>query len=204
MSELILYTHPMSRGRTIRWLLEEIGEPYRVELLEYGTTMKAAEYLAVNPMGKVPALKHGQTVITESAAICAYLADAFPAAGLAPVTTDPQRGPYYRWFFFAAGPLEAAIVNQALGIEFSEEQRRMVGYGPIPDMLDILERELSPGDYLLGNRFSAADVYVGSLLAWATMSNMIEKRPRFEQYIGRLFSRPAAVRASQADDALLK
>lgn len=204
MDELILYTHPMSRGRTVRWLLEEIGTPYRVELLEYGTTMKAAPYLAVNPLGKVPALQHGSATITESAAICAYLADAFPAAGLAPAAADPQRGPYFRWLFFAAGPLESAIVNRTLGITLSDEQKKMVGYGPIPQMLDVLEQALSNGDYLLGSQFSAADVYVGSLLAWATMGNMIEQRPCFEQYIGRLLSRPAAVRAAQMDDALLK
>lgn len=204
MTDLTLYTHPMSRGRTVRWLLEEIGAPYRVELLEYGTTMKAAPYLAVNPLGKVPALQHGPVTITESAAICAYLADAFPAAGLAPAAADPQRGPYFRWLFFAAGPLESAIVNQTLGFTLADEQKKMVGYGPISDMLDVLEQALSNADYLLGDRFSTADIYVGSLLAWATMTNMIEQRPCFEQYIGRLRSRPAAVRAAQMDDALLK
>ncbi len=103
--ELVLYTHPMSRGRVARWMLEETGQPYRTEVLEYGSSMKAPSYLAINPMGKVPALRHGDAVITENAAICAYLADAFPQANLAPAPGDPLRGPYFRWLFFAAGPL---------------------------------------------------------------------------------------------------
>jgi glutathione S-transferase len=107
--ELIFYTHPMSRGRIVRWMLEEIGHPYRTELLDFGTTMKAPEYLSLNPMGKVPAIRHGDTVVTECAAICAYLADAFPQAGLAPRPGDRLRGTYYRWMFFAAGPVEAAV-----------------------------------------------------------------------------------------------
>src|SRR6516162_8649199 len=110
--ELVFYTNPQSRGRIVRWMLEEIGQPYRTEILEYGTTMKAPAYLAINPMGKVPAIRHGDTVVTEGAAICAYLADAFPDAGLAPPLHDHRRGPYYRWLFFAAGPLETALVNK--------------------------------------------------------------------------------------------
>src|SRR5882757_3467076 len=127
--ELVFYTNPMSRGRIARWMLEEIGAPYRTEILDYGTTMKAPAYLAINPMGKVPAIKHGDTVVTESAAICAYLADAFPDAGLAPPAGSRLRGTYYRWLFFAAGPVEAAVTNKALKVEVSDEQRAFVGYG---------------------------------------------------------------------------
>ncbi len=127
--ELVFYTNPMSRGRIVRWMLEEIGQPYRTELLEYGTTMKAPAYLAINPMGKVPAIRHGDTVVTESAAICAYLADAFPQSGLAPAAGDRLRGPYYRWLFFGAGPLEAAASNKALGFVVPEGRERMIGYG---------------------------------------------------------------------------
>src|ERR1044072_7174138 len=108
MSELVFYTNPMSRGRIIRWLLEEVGQPYRTELIDYGTTGKSPEYLAINPMGKVPTIVHGDTVITECGAICAYLADAFPEAGLAPQPGSKLRGPYYRWLFFGAGPIGAA------------------------------------------------------------------------------------------------
>ena len=119
--DLVFYTNPMSRGRIARWMLEEVGCSYRTELLEYGTTMKAADYLAINPMGKVPAIRHGDTIVTECAAICAYLADVFPDAGLAP--PPDARGAYYRWLFFAAGPLEAAVVNHSLGFEMARIRR---------------------------------------------------------------------------------
>ena len=136
--DLVFYTHPMSRGRIVRWMLEETGVPYRTEILDYATTMKARAYLSVNPMGKVPALRHGTTIVTECAAICAYLADAFPAAGLAPPIDDPARGSYYRWLFFGAGPVEAATMNKALGVEVPAERRGMVGYGSLEDVLRVL------------------------------------------------------------------
>lgn len=201
--ELVFYTHPMSRGRVVRWMLEEVGQPYRTELLEYGGSMKGAEYLAVNPMGKVPALKHGDQVITEVAAICAYLADAFPDAGLAPAPTSKARAPYYRWMFFAAGPMDGAVVNKALGVEVPEDKRGMVGYGSYGDVMNALEMAVSGGPYLAGDRFSAADVYVGSFLGWGMAFGTIEKRPAFERYVGPLMGRPAAIRAREIDDALL-
>ena len=157
-SELIFYTHPMSRGRIVRWMLEEVGAPYRTELLEFGPTMKAPQYLAINPMGKVPAIRHGGTVVTECGAICAYLADAFPNAGLAPPAGDPLRGPYYRWLFFGAGPVEAAVSNKALGLVVPQGREGMIGYGRLGDVLTTLERAVSEGDYLIGDRFTAADV----------------------------------------------
>ena len=201
--ELVFYTHPMSRGRIVRWMLEELGQPYRTELLDYGTSMKAPDYLAVNPMGKVPAIKHGETVVTECGAICAYLADAFPQARLAPPPGDPARGPYFRWMFFAAGPVEAATVNQALGVAVPEERRAMVGYGSMADVLNALEHAVSGEGYLAGDRFSAADVYLGAQIGWGMGYGMIEKRPAFERYWQKLKDRPAAVRASKIDDALL-
>ena len=201
--ELVFYTHPMSRGRTVRWLLEEIGQPYRTELLEYGTTMKAPEFLAINPMGKVPALRHGDTVITETAAICAYLADAFPEAGLAPSVDDPQRGAYYRWLFFAAGPLEAGMINQVMGVSLTEEQKKMVGYGNVDEMLAMIETTLATNDYLLGERFSVADIYVGAFIGWAMHTGMIAQRDVFTRYYERLQSREASIRAGQIDDSLL-
>ena len=201
--ELVFYTHPMSRGRVVRWMLEELGEPYRTELLDYGTTMKAPAYLAINPMGKVPALRHGEVVVTEVAAICAYLADAFPRAGLAPPSGDRLRGPYYRWLFFAAGPLEAAATNKALGVEVPPERRPMVGYGSYADVMNALEHAVSGRDYLLGDRFTAADVYVGSHIGWGMMFGSIEKRPAFERYYERLRGRPAWARAQAIDDALM-
>jgi glutathione S-transferase len=201
--ELVFYTNPMSRGRIVRWMLEEVGQPYRTELLEYGTTMKAPEYLAINPMGKVPALRHGDTVVTEAAAICAYLADAFPEAGLAPPPGDRLRGPYYRWLFFAAGPLEAAATNKAFGLEVPAERKGMVGYGSLAEVLAVLEAALSGREYLVGGRFTAADVYVGSHIGWMMHFGMIERRPAFERYFERLSKRPAARRAREIDDALV-
>lgn len=201
--ELVFYTNPMSRGRIVRWMLEEVGQSYRTELLDYATTMKAPGYLAINPMGKVPAVRHGDTVVTEAGAICAYLADAFPEAGLAPPPGDRRRGPYYRWMFFAAGPLEAAATNTALRVEVPEERRGMVGYGSLAQVVDALERPVSAGEYLAGDRFTAADLYVGSHIGWGMMFGTIEKRPAFERYWERISARPAAARARAIDDSLL-
>jgi glutathione S-transferase len=201
--DLVFYTHPMSRGRTARWMLEEVGAPYRTVLLEYGTTMKAPDYLAINPMGKVPAIRHGDTVVTESAAICAYLADAFPDAGLAPPHGDRLRGPYYRWLFFGAGPVEAAVTNKALNFVVPEGRERMAGYGSFADVLNALESAVSGGEYLTGDRFSAADVYLGSAIGFGMMFGGIQKRPSFERYWARISARPAAIRAREIDDALI-
>lgn len=201
--EIVLYTHPMSRGRVARWMLEEVGRPYRTEILHYGASMKAPEYLAINPMGKVPALTHGATVVTENAAICAYLADAFPQAGLAPPPGDPARGPYYRWLFFAAGPLEAAATNKALKFEVPKDREPMMGYGTYGAALDALEGAVAKGPYLAGDRFSAADLYVASHLAFGMQFGTIEKRDAFEAYARTLGDRPAAVRAREIDDAML-
>lgn len=200
--ELILYTNPQSRGRIARWMLEEIGHPYRTEVLDYATTMKAPAYLAINPMGKVPALQHGAAVVTETPAICAYLADAFLEAGLAPPPGDRLRAPYYRWLFFAAGPAEAATSNKALGFVVPPERERMIGYGRIELVLDTLESAVRQSDYLAGNTFTAADLYVGSHLGFGMMFGMIEKRPVFERYWQRLSARPACRRARELDDAL--
>jgi len=200
---LILYTNPMSRGRIARWMLEEIGEPYETVVLDYGTTMKSPEYLAINPMGKVPALKHGDVVVTECAAICAYLADAFPDKGLAPPPTSRQRGTYYRWLFFGAGPVDTAAVNKALGFEVPENRRRATGYGSIEEVASTLEQAVAKGPYLLGGHFSAADVYLGSQIVWGVEFGSFEKRPAFEAYAARITSRPAAVRAREIDDRLV-
>lgn len=200
--EIVFYTNPWSRGRVVRWMLEEIGQPYRTEVLDYGTTMKAPAYLAINPMGKVPALVHGGMVVTECAAICAYLADAFPAAGLAPAPTDRLRGAYYRWLFFAAGPLEAAVSNKALGVSVPDEKRVMVGYGSIEQVTDVLERAVDGREFIVGDRFTAADVYVGSHLGWGMQFGMVDKRAAIARYVERLSGRPAAVRAREIDDAL--
>ena len=198
--DLVFYTNPMSRGRIARWMLEETGATYRTEVLEYGPMMKSEAFLAVNPMGKVPAIRHRGTVVTEAAAICAYLADAFPEAGLAPPAGD--RGAYYRWLFFAAGPLEAATTNRFLGFEPPADQRSMVGYGTFEAVMDTLERAVAGGGYIAGGRFSAADVYVGSHVGWGLQMGTIEARPAFADYWSRLQGRDARRRAEEIDDAL--
>ncbi len=200
---LTLYTNPMSRGRIARWMLEEVGQPYETIVLDYATTMKGPEYLAINPMGKVPAIKHGDVVVTECAAICAYLADAFPRAGLAPPPNDKLRAPYYRWLFFAAGPLEAAVTNKAMGFSPPADKEGMVGYGTFARVVDVLEAAVSNTPYLLGEKFSAADVYVGAHIGWGMQFGSLEKRPAFEEYAGRILSRPAALKAREIDDALV-
>jgi len=198
---LIFYANPMSRARIVRWMLEEVGEPYETVLLDYGGSMKGAEFLAINPMGKVPTITHGDTVVTEGAAICAYLADAFPESNLAPPPTSNARGAYYRWLFFAAGPVEQAVTNKSQG--FESDKKQMLGYGSFDDTMDALETALSPGPYICGDQFTAADVYVGSQIGWGLMFGTIDKRPAFEAYVGRLNARPAAIRANELDDAAM-
>jgi glutathione S-transferase len=197
MSTITFYTNPMSRGRIVRWMLEELGEPYDTVLLEFGTAIKSPEYLAVNPMGKVPAIRHRDAVVTEAAAICAYLADAFPQRHLAPALED--RGAYYRWLFFAAGPLEAALTAKSFG--FVSDRKQVLGYGSYEDAVNALEIAVSGGPYICGERFTAADVDVGSQVAWGMMFGTLEKRPAFEEYAARLGERPAARRAHELDDA---
>lgn len=199
--ELVFYTNPMSRGRIVRWMLEEVGQPYRTEILEYETTMKAPEYLAINPMGKVPAIRHGDTVVTECAAICAYLADAFPEAGLAP--PPDARGAYYRWLFFAAGPLEQAVVNRALGFEVPADKQRMAGYGTFDAVMDTLQQALAGGGYIAGDSFTAADVYIGASVGWGLQFGSVEERPGFADYAALVADRDAYRRAVELDDAAM-
>ncbi|WP_455873231.1 glutathione S-transferase family protein [Rhizobium yanglingense] len=200
--ELVFYTNPMSRGRIARWMLEETGVPYRTEIMTFGGTMKAPEYLTVNPMGKVPAIRHGETVVTECAAICAYLADTFPEKELAP--RPNERGSYYRWMFFAAGPLEAAATNRALGFVTPAEKSRMAGYGSFSDVMDTLEKAVSASPYIAGDRFTAADVYVGSHIGWGMGFGTFENRQAFADYLGRVTNREGYRRATALDDEVMK
>jgi glutathione S-transferase len=199
MTELTFYTNPQSRGRIARWMLEEVGVPYDTVVLDYAGAMKAPDYLAVNPMGKVPAIRHGDRVVTEGAAICAYLADAFPAAGLAPPTAD--RADYYRWLFFAAGPMESAVIDKAMGIVPTDKQQTMAGYGRLDLAASVLDRAVASREWIAGDRFSAADVYVGAGIGWYTQFGLLEKTPAFAAYLDRLHARPAYVRANELDDA---
>ena len=200
-TDLVFYTNPMSRGRVARWMLEEVGAPYETKVLDYASSMKAPEYLAINPMGKVPAIVHKGRTVAETAAICAYLADAFPDAELAPALDD--RADYYRWLFFTAGPVEAAFSNKAAGFIPDADKQRMFGYGNFDLALDTLENAVNGKEFIAGNRFSAADVYVGSMLAFMMGFKLLEPRPAFSAYVERLELRPAWKRAKEIDDALV-
>ncbi|MBN8845956.1 MAG: glutathione S-transferase family protein [Sphingomonadales bacterium] len=199
--ELIFYTNPMSRGQIVRWMLEEVGVPHEPRILGYGTSMKDSKYLAVNPMGKVPAIVHNGKVVTECAAICAYLADAFPSAGLAPPTGD--RADYYRWMFFAAGPIEQAITAKHFGIEPDADQQRSAGFGTLEHALDALETAVAGKSHVAGDRFTAADVYVGSQVDWGLQFGTIPSRPAFEAYAAGLRERPGYQQAKAIDNALI-
>lgn len=199
---VIFYTHPMSRGRIVRWMLEEVGHPYETKVVSYGPEMKAPAYRAINPMGKVPALQHGAATITECPAICAYLADAFPAAQLSPAPGMSARGAYFRWLFFAAGPLESAVSFQSLKVEIPPEKQGFLGFGSMDQVLDAIEHALKAGPHLAGE-FSAADVYMAGHLGFGLRFGTLEARPAFVEYVERLSARPAAKRAAEIDDALI-
>ena len=191
--ELVFYTNPMSRGLIVKWMLEEVGVDYETRNLEYGDEMKSAEYRAINPMGKVPAIQHGDQIVTECAAICAYLADAFPQAGLAPVVD--QRGEYYRWLFFAAGPVESAITNKHFGVEVNEEQQRMAGYGTYDLTMSVLDDLFANRRYVCGDNFTAVDVYLGSHIDWGIAFGTIQESDNFNGYLDRIRKRTAYQKA---------
>jgi glutathione S-transferase len=195
---IVFYTNPMSRGRIVHWMLEEVGVPYRTELLSFDKNEhKSPAYLAINPMGKVPAIVHRGVVVTEAAAICAYLADAFPKAGLAPALDDPARGTYLRWMFFGAGCVEPAIIDRML--QRPDASRPMaLGYGSYDATLNALEKAVTPGPFVLGDRFSAVDVYLASQIGWGMGTKALEARPAFERYSARCTDRPAFKRFSAA------
>jgi len=198
---LKFYTNPMSRGQIARWALHEAGADYEQILLEYGTSMKAVDYLQINPMGKVPAINHNGKIVTEGAAICAYLAEAFPDAGLAPTATE--RADYYRWLFFAAGPIEAAITNKSLGFEVAQDKEMTAGYGNYDRVVDVLDSKLQADDYVCGSRFTMADVYFGAQVIWGTQFGTLPKRDSFVAYAQRLTERDAHKAAKAVDDALI-
>ena len=201
MSDLIFYTNPMSRGQTVRWMLEEIGEPYDTEILDYGTTMKSEPYLSINPMGKVPAIRHKGRVVTEVAAICCYLADAFPEANLAPPPAD--RADYYRWIFFTSGPIEAAFTNKSMGWEAPPERQPMLGYGSYDTALKTLENYLASKPFITCDRFTAADLFVGAYVNFMLEFKLVDPRPAFTDYAARMTDRDAYRRAKAIDGKLI-
>lgn len=201
MAKLTFYTNPMSRGQTIRWMLEEVGEPYETVILDYGTAMKAEPYLSINPMGKVPAIVHRGKVVTEVAAICCYLADAFPQAGLAP---DPKdRADYYRWIFFTSGPVEAAFTAKSMGWEVPPERQAMAGFGTYDIAMNTLEKGLTGKTYIAGDRFTAADLFVGAMVNFMLTFKLLEPRPVFTDYAKRMTDREAYRRATEIDGQLI-
>jgi glutathione S-transferase len=200
MADLIFYTNPQSRGRIIRWMLEEVGAPYETEIISY-EEMKGDRYLAVNPMGKVPAVKHRGRVVTECAAICAYLADVFPEANLGP--TEDEKADYYRWLFYAAGPVEHAVTNNYAKWEPAPEQHRMFGYGSFDKVVSTLDELFSLRDYVCGDRFTAADVYLGSQIMFPLQFGMLPDRESFIRYRDRLQAREAYKRANAIDEKII-
>jgi glutathione S-transferase len=200
-AEIVFYHAPQSRSVIVHWMLEEVGAPYRMHLLDLKKDEhKEPAYLAINPMGKVPALAHGYVVITEAAAICAYLADAFPDAGLAPPVGDRRRGTYFRWLLFGPGCLEPAVTDRMLDRPTGSPQ--MTGYGTFDAMLEVVAKAVEPGPYLLGDQFTAADVVLGSGLQWGMMTKAIPERPEIVAYTGRLCERPALQRVYAKDAEL--
>jgi glutathione S-transferase len=202
MSELIFYTNPQSRGRIVRWMLEECGADYRTVVIPYGPEMKSDPYISINPMGKVPAIVYAGKAVTECSAIVAFLADLFPAAKLAPPLD--QRQDYYRWLFFAAGPLEAAITNKSFGFEVPPEKSAMAGYGNFDLVVETLAKKVARTPYITGETFSAADVYVGSHVGYGLQFGTLPKRAEFTDYFARVSTRPAKARADELDNALMK
>lgn len=195
---ITLYTHPWSRGRVARWMLEETGLPYSAEVLEYGASMKAPAYLAINPMGKVPAIKHGDTIVTENAAIVLYLADLVPEKKLAPPVASPERGPYYRWIAFMS-PVEAMLTAKTTGQLAKPMQ---AGYGTEADLLNTLEGALRGRAHLAGEHFTAADLIVAASIGFYLQFKMLEPRSEFVRFAALHAKRPAAERANAIDDAL--
>ena len=197
MADLKFYTNPQSRGQIVRWMLEEVGQPYETEILTYDGTLKSDAYARINPMQKIPAIVHHDKVVTEVAAICLYLADAFPAAGLAP--PPAERADYYRWTMFAAGPIEAAFTNKSMGWEPDADKQRMFGYGSFERAVDNLEAAVTGKRFIANDKFSAADVVVGSQIGFMLMFGLLEPRPAFTAYVASVTDRDAYRRGKQID-----
>ena len=197
MTDLKFYTNPQSRGQIVRWMLEEVGQPYETEILTYDGTLKSDAYAKINPMQKIPAIVHHDKVVTEVAAICLYLADAFPAAGLAP--PPAERADYYRWTMFAAGPIEAAFTNKSMGWEPDADKQRMFGYGSFERAVDNLEAAVTGKRFIANDKFSAADVVVGSQIGFMLMFGLLEPRPAFTAYVASVTDRDAYRCGKQID-----
>lgn len=200
--KIILHHAAPSRSSTVLFMIEEVGAPYELKVMDLQKEEQyRPEYRAINPMGKVPAIEHEGQVITEAGAICAYLADTFPAANLAPAPGDPMRGPYFRWMFFQGSCLEPAIIDHVLKRE--PGRRGTMPYGTYEDTVDTIEKAVEKGPWFLGERYSAADVYVGSAIAWGLQFQLLPERETFKRYVARLNERPARQRAMAIDQKLM-
>jgi glutathione S-transferase len=200
MAALTFYHAIPSRSSVVHWMLEEVGQPYDIKLLSLkdGDNRKP-DYLAVNPMAKVPALKHGDTVITEVSAICTYLADEFPQAKLNIPIGEPRRGVYLKWMFFGPSCVEPAILERAFPRK-EPAPRGAAGFGDYDSVMDVLAAGTGAAKpYLMGEQFTAADVVIGSGLRWGMMFKLIPERPEFTAYVARLNDRPAYKRATDQD-----
>jgi glutathione S-transferase len=200
MDKRITFYHaPMSRSAGVHALLKELGAPYDLKIIDLraGGTRRP-DYLAVNPMGKVPAIVDGDALVTEQVAIYLYLADLFPAAGLAPAIGDPLRGPYLRWMVYYGSCFEPAVIDRAL--KRDPAPQGMCPYGDYDTMLATLVGQLAKGPYMLGDRFTAADVLWGTSLAWITGFKLVPELPEIMAYISRIAGRPA-IQAAKAEDA---
>ena len=202
MPKLKLYHAVPSRASTAHWMLEEIGEPYEIELLDLKAgDQRKPEYLALNPMGKVPTLVDGSLIVSEVSAICCYLADAYPKASLAPPIGDARRGAYLKWLFFGPSCVEPAITDRAFP-RAEQPRRGMLGHGDFDTVMDVVAKAVANGPYLMGEQFTAADVVIGSGLRWGMMFNLLPKRAEFVDYVQRLEKRPALQRATALDQQL--
>lgn len=201
MADIEFYTNPQSRGQIVHWMLEELGEPYEIHVIEYGEQMKGPEYLAINPMGKVPAIRHKGATVTEVAAICTYLAAAYPEKGLMPPAGTAESAAFYRWMFFAAGPVEQAVTTKAMGWTTSEDKSQTLGFGSMDDTYAALEIAVGSGPYVCGEEFTAVDVYLGSQLRWGIMFGTVEERPVFKEYVARISERPALQKVNEYSEA---
>lgn len=200
MSELVLYTMARTRGSIALWLLEELGRPYELRVMERGQN-REPDFLKINPMGKVPTILHDGVVVTEAAAIACYLADAFPEAGLSVPIGDPQRGPYLKWLFFGPSCFEPAMSDKAFP-RAEPPGRSTLGWGDFETVLDVMAAGVAKGPWLMGERFTAADVIIGSGLRFGTAFKMVPDRPEFRAYLGRLAERPALKRADAKEQEL--
>lgn len=200
MADIQFYSNPQSRGQIVHWMLEELGEPYETHWIEYGEQMKSDAYRAINPMGKVPAIQHKGATVTEVPAICTYLAASFPNKGLIPAVGSPQLADFYRWMFFAAGPVEQAVTVKSMGWTCDENQSRTLGFGSLQDVYQAVEVALANGPFVCGQDFTAVDVYLGSQLRWGILFGTVEDRPAFSEYVERISARPALQRSIELSE----